>query len=366
LGCTLLNETSAEELKNELPSLELKKAILSDTILWPNGCMVKTHNFPEVDLEKLKKAVDQSFINDDPKHPNNQRAVIVVYKGEIIAEQHHSDFGPYIPQIGWSMSKSIINTMFGVLVQKRGFDIYKPAPIPEWKEANDLRSKITTDQLLRMSSGLEWDEDYTKPSPATKMLYSSINMGKYASAFDAEFDLDTKWYYSSGTSNILSRILRLELGEDYLQWPFVEIFNKIGVTSAIFEVDASNAFVGSSYIWASPRDWARLGLLYANDGVWNGERILPEGWVDYTKTPTPTAKTSHYGAQFWLNAGEADNEFETWLPDCPRDIYSMNGYEGQRVFIIPSKDLIVVTLAQTDKGDFDINAFLAGIVGSVN
>ena len=365
LGCTLLRDKTESELRAELPSIRIDQINLSDTVLWPFGTMTEVYKGNEVDIAQLNKAISNSFINNDPEKPNNQRAVVVVYKGQIVAEQHHPDFGPFSSQIGWSMSKSIINTMFGVMVKKRGFNIYDPAPVPKWKDPNDPRSKITTDQLLRMSSGLEWEEDYTKPSFATKMLYNNADMGLYASMVDSEFEPNTKWYYSSGTSNILSRILRLELGEDYLQWPFKEIFYKIGVTSAFFEVDASNAFVGSSYIWASPRDWARLGLLYSNDGVWNGERILPEGWVEYTKTPSSTANQKHYGAQFWLNAGEADNEFETWLPDCPRDIYSMNGYEGQRVFIIPSHDMVVVTMAQTDKGVFDMNAFLASVIESV-
>ena len=365
LGCTLLSDKTESELRAELPGISIAKLNLSDTILWPYGTLTTPYLGDEVDLQQLNKAISNSFINNNPERPNNQRAVVVVYKGQIIAEQHHQDFGPFTAQIGWSMSKSITSTMLAILVKKRGFNIYDPAPIPEWQDPNDPRSKITTDQLLRMSSGLEWDEDYTKPSFATKMLYDNADMGLYASTVNSEFEPDTKWYYSSGTSNILSRILRLELGEEYLQWPFKEIFNKIGVTSVFFEVDASNAFIGSSYIWASPRDWARLGLLYSNDGVWNGERILPEGWVDYTKTPTPRAEKLQYGAHFWLNAGDANDPSNRRLPDCPTDIYSMNGYEGQRVFIIPSKDMIVVTMAQTDKGDFDMNAFLASVVESV-
>lgn len=365
LGCTLIRDRSEKELRAELSSLEINPVILSDTVLWPKGRMTQAVNPVEVDMKMLNEAIELSFINNDPEHPNRQRAVVVVYKGEIIAEQHAAGFGPFTPQIGWSMSKSIINTMFGVLVQKRNFDIYKKAPIPEWKDPLDPRSNITTDHLLRMSTGLEWDEDYTKPSFATKMLYNSSDMGLYASMVDLEFFPDSNWYYSSGTSNILSRILRLELGDEYLQWPFKEIFNKIGVSSALFEVDASNAYVGSAYIWASPRDWARLGLLYLNDGVWNGERILPEGWVDYTKKPTPKSDLLQYGAQFWLNAGDKNDPSKRRLPDCPREVYSMNGYEGQRVFIIPSMEMVVVTMAQTTKGDFDMNLFLSSILESV-
>lgn len=364
LGCTLLRDLSEDELRKELSELAIEKPVLSDTVLWPLGTKVEASSPEGIDMKKLNQAIDQAFIDED--NIKKTRAVLVVYKGRIIAERYLEGFDPFTPQIGWSMSKSITSAMVGLMVKKRGFDIFAPAPIPEWKSTNDPRSKITTDQLLRMSSGLYWDENYSRESSATKMLYKSSNMGLYASSFDLADEPDSEWYYSSGTSNILSRILRLELGDDYLEWPYKEIFNKIGVSSAVFEVDASNAYVGSSYIWASPRDWARLGLLYLNDGVWNGERILPEGWVDYSRTPTPKSDMLQYGAAFWLNAGDKDDPSERRLPDCPRDIFSMNGYEGQRVFILPSQDMIVVRLGQTKKDDFDMNAFLSEIVQSVN
>ena len=366
LGCTLLVGKSEDELRKDLPGISIEKVSLSDTVLWPLGTMTLPYDSDEVDMEKLRKAIDASFVSNDPKHPNNQRAVVVVYKGQIIAEKHDPNFGPFKSQIGWSMSKSITNTMIAVLVKKRGFDIYAPAPIPEWSDPKDPRHNITTDQLLRMSSGLEWEEDYGKPSHATKMLYSAEDMGLYASSLGMDYDPDEKWLYSSGTTNILSRILKIELGDEYLQWPFKEIFQKIGISSALFEVDASNHFIGSSYIWASPRDWARLGLLYLNDGVWNGERILPEGWVEYTKTPTPPSEMQEYGAQFWLNVGAIEDPSKRTFPDCPRDVYYMDGYEGQAVYIIPSLEMVVVTTAQTDNGDFDFNAFLASIVNCVN
>ena len=275
LGCTLLIDKTEEELRDELPGIVIEKIVLSDTLLWPLGTKVESKNPDGINMDGLKSAINNAFIDEDA--PKKTRAVVVVYKGKIIAEKYAEGFAPYTPQIGWSMSKSITNTMFGVLVKKRGFDIYKPAPIPEWKKGNDPRQSITTDQLLRMSSGLDWDENYSRESAATKMLYKSADMGVYAASYEADEDPDSKWYYSSGTSNILSRILRTELGGEYLHWPYKEIFYKIGVNSAVFEVDASNAYIGSSYIWASPRDWARLGLLYLNDGVCNRERQLPEG-----------------------------------------------------------------------------------------
>jgi CubicO group peptidase (beta-lactamase class C family) len=360
LGCTLLRNRSEKKVREELRELDIEKPILSDTLLWPLGTKVELGKADNIDMMSMNKAINNAFIDEDA--PKKTRAVVVVYKGKIIAEKYATGFDPFTPQIGWSMSKSVINTMIGVLVKKRGFDIYEPAPIPEWKESGDLRAQITTDQLLRMSSGLDWDENYNRESAATNMLYTADDMGVYASSYGLDEEPDTDWYYSSGTSNILSRILRSELRDEYLQWPYKEIFYKTGVRSVVFEVDASNAYVGSSYIWASPRDWARLGLLYLNDGVWNGERILPEGWVSYSHTPTPPSEMLQYGAAFWLNVGDKDDPSNRRLPDCPQDVYSMNGYEGQRVFIIPSRDMVVIRMGQTKKDDFDMNEFLSSIL----
>jgi CubicO group peptidase (beta-lactamase class C family) len=366
LGCTLIRQRNEEEIRAELPKLDIVKPVLNDTAFWPIGTKATYETPDNIDKQKLQKVIDEAFVENDPEHPQKTRSVIIVYKGRIIAEKYTPGFDAFTPHIGWSMGKSVTNSMFGVLVQKRGFDIYKPAPIPEWADTKDPRHQITTDQLLRMSSGLEWEENYSKPSSATNMLYVEADMGKFASMQKAEKQPDQEWYYSSGTTNILSRILKLQLSDDtYFQWPYRELFYKLGVTSAVFEMDASNTFVGSSYLWASPRDWARLGLLYLNDGIWEEERILPEGWAAYSANPTPKSTMLQYGAQFWLNAGDPIDPSNRRLPDCPRDLYMMDGYESQRVYIIPSYDMVIVRLGQTKKGDFDFNEFVSGVLSAV-
>ena len=366
LGCTLVRQRSEEEIRKELPKLAIVKPFLSDTAFWPIGTKATYEAPPNVDKRKLQAVIDEAFIENDPEHLKKTRSVIIVYQGRIIAEKYTPGFDAFTPHIGWSMGKSVTNTMIGVLAQKRGFDIYKPAPIPEWEDPKDPRHQITTDQLLRMSSGLEWEEDYSKPSSATNMLYVEADMGKFSTLQKAEKEPDQEWNYSSGTTNVLSRMLRQQLGDEiYFQWPFREIFYKIGVTSAVFEMDASNTFVGSSYLWASPRDWARMGLLYLNDGVWNGDRILPEGWATYSATATPKSTMLQYGAQFWLNVGDPTDPTNRRLPDCPTDLYMMDGYESQRVYIIPSANLVIVRLGQTKKGDFDFNEFVSGVLSSI-
>ncbi|MFM7194555.1 MAG: serine hydrolase domain-containing protein, partial [Bacteroidota bacterium] len=172
--------------------------------------------------------------------------------------------------------------------------------------------------------------------------------------------------YSSGPTNIISRIVRKTIGDlDYHRFPYRRLFRKIGMNGMIVEPDPSGTFVGSSYSYAPARDWARFGLLYLHDGVWQGRRILPEGWVSYTSTPAPAALRGEYGAQWWLNAGAPGNPADRTYPDVPTDSFQCEGFDGQYVFVIPSKELVVVRLGLTQNGEFDMNGFVAGILRSI-
>ena len=184
---------------------------------------------------------------------------------------------------------------------------------------------------------------------------------------------DTKWYYSSGTTNIISRIIRQASGgtdADFFGFPKRELFDKLGMQSAVIEPDPDGVFVGSSFMYATPRDWARLGLLYLNDGVIKGERILPEGWVKYSTTPTPMAPKGEYGAQVWLNRGPANNPGQRLMPNVPVDMFSFEGFEGQQVAVIPSHKLVVVRLGITwdyEAWNYDeIDFFLSSIIKAVS
>lgn len=367
LGCTLVREKTVKELQKELPGLTINKPVLSDTVPWPMGTKIRTNNITGINMQKLKSAVDEAFREENPEMKKNTRSVVVVYNGNIILEKYAPGFKWDTPQIGWSMSKSITNAMIGILTYENKLDIYAPAPVAIWKEPGDPRHQISTDQLLRMSSGLEWEENYSKSCSATIMLYQKANMGLYAAEQSVQYEPDKEWYYSSGTTNILHLIMRDILGDKaYYELLYDKLCYKLGVRSAIFEPDASGLLVGSSYIWASARDWARFGLLYLNDGVWNGKRILPEGWVAYSTTPTPKAPQGKYGAQFWLNAGTAENPSDRVMSDVPADTYFMDGYEGQRVFITPSKNAVIVRLGQNKKGAFDYNGFLSSVLATMN
>ncbi len=354
LGATLIND----DFDISKPYLLPKRTKLNNNLSFPYGNNEpKDTAFANVNYAKLKNAVDNSFDKDGGKKKRT-RAVVVLYKDKLIAEKYDTGFTKDSKILGWSMTKSITSSAFGVLSKEGKIDIYKPAPIAEWK--NDERKIITINDLLHMNSGLEWEENYTKICDATKMLFQAEDMGKVQMDKPAQYKPNTHWYYSSGTTNLLSRILRSQFKtqQEYLDFWYSAVIDKIGMNSMIVEQDMSGTFVGSSYGWATPRDWSKFGLLYLHKGNWNGEQILDESWVKYTATPTNTSD-GKYGAQFWLNAGGK-------FPDVPRDMFYCSGYQGQMVAIIPSLDMVIVRMGvKEEEPGFDFNGFLKGIIESV-
>jgi CubicO group peptidase (beta-lactamase class C family) len=233
--------------------------------------------------------------------------------------------------------------------------------LQEWK--NDNRSALTIHNLMQMSSGLNWEENYSKPSDATNMLFKAKDAGLFASHSKLKDEPGKVFQYSSGTSNMLAWIVRNAVGDSaYYTFATERLFKKTGMHSMILEPDAGGTYVGSSYAFATARDWGRFGLLFLNDGMFNGERILPEGWTEYSSTPCEGAKIGQYGAQFWLNAGSKTDVANRTYPDVPADLFWADGYEGQNVFILPSKDLVVVKLSQSSGNYLDDNKFLADII----
>ena len=357
LGCCLIGNRSADSLRMITFTPPFNKRDGVWKLAWPNGDLKKDTIYAEIDTIKLKSAINAAFDNSN-EYIKRTAAVVVIYKGELIAEKYDKELGitPDTRIWGWSMTKSIMNAMAGVLTRQGKLNVKAIAPVPQW--SNDRRRDITINDLMHMSSGLKWDEDYSSVSSATNMLYRSADCYKVAIDVPYQKKTDSEWKYSSGTSNIISGIIRSLIGNDqvYHEFPYKEIFNKIGITSMILETDAVGNFVGSSYGHANARDWARFGLLYYNDGVWKGDTILPKGWVAYSRTPAPASK-GEYGAQFWLNRSKK-------IPDAPEDMFSCNGHRGQRVFIIPSRNLVVVRLGFSEDG-FDQNGFLKGILAAV-
>jgi len=245
------------------------------------------------------------------------------------------------------MSKSVMNALVGVLVREGRLRVDAPAPIPEWQRTGDPRARITIGHLLQMRSGLAFEENEASPrSDVMRMLFGTGDIARFVTSRGVAFAPGTHWQYSNAGTNIIAAAIRSVLRdpETYLTFPRRELFDPLGMSSAVLETDAAGTFIGSSYLYATARDWARFGTLYLRDGVWNGTRILPEGWVEYTRTPSPADGSSRYGAHFWL---EIPPEYAGVDPRLPVPALHAVGHEGQFVTIVPSRDLVIVRLGRT-------------------
>ncbi|SDQ75824.1 serine hydrolase domain-containing protein [Flagellimonas zhangzhouensis] len=351
LGAVLVND----DYNPDKMTLRPKRIQPLDTIPYPFGQAAPIDTIlPEVDMGQINKALALAFSEPEIQ---KTRTLLILYKGHLIAEKYINGFDKDTPILGWSMTKSVMATLYGILERQGKLEMDWPAPIAEWKD--DERKDITLNHLLRMQSGLAWEEDYTGISDVTRMLFLDSDMtlaqrNKKAIAKPTEI-----WNYSSGTSNLLSGILRQQFRshQEYLDFPYSSLLDKIGMYSMVLEADIAGNYVGSSYSWATTRDWARFGQLYLDKGMWNGEQLFNPEWVDYITTPTLHSNGT-YGAHFWLNA--------EWIyPDVPKDLFSCNGFEGQYVFVIPSKDLVVVRTGLAEDPYFNINEVLSTIVNAV-
>jgi CubicO group peptidase (beta-lactamase class C family) len=362
LGCTLLAEADEADVRKQKINVARRPHPEQDTIPWPSGDVNARAILWNSDTSAIEKIVDEAFAEADPGNPANTHAVVVVYRGKIIAEKYAEEFDAHSMQMGWSMAKSMTNALIGVLVKQGMLTLDAPAPVEEWQ--SDERSQITLSQLLRASSGLEWNESYFVPSSDFHTMFiRRDDKAAYAAAHKLTHPPGEFFEYSSGTTNILSRIIRRTVGDErYYRFPYDDLFSKIGMYHTLLEPDASGTFITSSCGFASARDWARLGLLFLDDGMWNGERILPEGWVRYSTTPAPAATRREYGAQMWLNLGEEGNPDNCEYPGLPHDAIIFDGFEKNYVVIVPSKQLVVVRLGVTHNRNFSIGNLVGGML----
>jgi hypothetical protein len=267
------------------------------------------------------------------------------------------------------MGKSVLSSLVGVLVKEGRLSLGRKALLPEWSAPGDPRSEITLEDLLRMRSGLDFAEVYKDPlSDVTRMLFASPSAAAFAAAKPLRTTPGTLWAYQSGTTNILSRIIRSTLeaaGEDYHLFPRRALFDPLGMR-AVPEPDAAGDFVFSSFLFASARDWARFGLLFSGDGVWEGRRLLPEGWVAFCTTPTPQSPEGRYGAHWWLGLSKEFGGKTEAARRIPKDAFHAMGHEGQALSVIPSQKLVVVRLGMSIRVDaWDHAAFLAGMLDAL-
>ena len=358
LGAVIVLEKSEEELMAD--SFKIPDPGYSqDTISWPLGDLLPESRQDGVDYKKLNSLLEEA-IDDAGEEPFKKTlGVAVVYKNELIGENYLEGYDAWTKFHGWSMTKSVTGAMAGALVEEGRLEVSAPTGIPRWE--GDDRKNITVENILHMSSGLEWVENYFTISEATVMLMQSDDMFSSVTKSQLEFDPGSHWNYSSGDANLLSGILRQAIGDrqEYLGYAYTRLFHRIGMLNTVVETDASGLFVASSFSYGSTRDWARFGLLFLNEGIFEGDTVLSPEWVEYMRTPAP-ASDGQYAATFWLKEPNPENA----LVDVPDDIFFADGFLGQRVYVIPSRKLVIVRMGYS-LSNFSVNDFLRDIIATL-
>ena len=369
VGCTLLVDSDAQTLRKQAEGISVP-SMAPRPAPWPEGDSVDLTALPAgVDRAALDRAVADSLSDETPDKAIDTRAIIVVYHGQIVAERYAPGFNKSTRFLGWSASKSVTATLVGTLIADGKLALDAPPPVPEWKDAGDPRGKITLRQLLNMSSGLEFKEPYDPGSDSTTMLFERHDMAAYAASKPLAHPPGTVWSYSSGTANILSRLAFQAAGgtlAGYEAYARAHLFDPAGMTSATFQPDETGNFVGSSYLYATARDWARFGLLYLDRGTINGQRLLSESWVDFVQVPAPADAHKGYAAQFWLNALTTPGGTARQFPHLPADYFAAEGHNDEFIAIFPSHKAVIVRLGwTTGSASFDRDKHFAAILAAL-
>jgi len=327
---------------------------------WPTGDDGAYGSFPEVDEDGLTDALDWAM-----EQEQNTRALVVVYRGKVIGERYAPGFTKNTPQISWSQGKSITAALVGILAQQGALSLEEPAPVSEWHGAGDPRNAIQVKHLMRMSSGLDFQnhglgrpESWLNTNEHFRIYFDAINVFEHAIDQPVDLPPDSAFRYRNSDPLTLGRIVKQTVearGEEYLTFPQRALFDRIGARNFVLETDPWGNFIMTGYDFGSAWDWARFGLLHLWNGVWEGERILPEGWSTFVSTPAPGARNQEYGGLFWINRNGN-------LPRVPEDAYWPSGFMGQTTMIIPSRDMVVVRLGPSPGG---YNTYLNEVVGRV-
>lgn len=311
---------------------------------WPQGARAQVN------------AAVQALIAKGELNGPGARGVAVIHRGKLIAQYYAPGFDQTTPLLGWSMTKTVTAALIGRQIQAGKLRLEQDGFWPAASPA-DGREKIKLADLLAMSSGLRFNEGYGDVSDVTRMLYLEPDMAGFVHALPLEHPVGSVWSYSSGTTVLLSRILQKTIGADSLPYAHNELFAPLGMRSAIIEADARGTLVGSSYMYASAQDWARFGQFLLQKGVWNGQQLLPSGYVDYMREAAPASMAAYgkaeYGkGQLWRRGAEGGTP-EGQNPDAaytlPDDTFWMSGHDGESIAIVPSKELVLVRLGLTPK-----------------
>jgi CubicO group peptidase (beta-lactamase class C family) len=350
-----------------------------DTAPWPTGdAPVAATELTTlgVDTTKLNALLDTAFADSGDPNGVNARGVAVVQGGKLLVLRDGTGIAPNTALHGWSMSKTVAAMLAWKKFSENGLDIDQPVVTafpagraPSWVAdwAKDDRKSITVADLLFMRDGLAIGEGYGPTGDVVQMLYGEPDMSAWAAQHPLDGTPGSSWEYLSATANILSAVTRAQFATDqeYVDFSYDSLFTPIGVTTATLQTDASGTWVGSSYLWASTADWARLGQLMLKDGSWNGARVFTPGWVALAGTPAVATGEGHgYGAQTWL-PGQPDGGECATTPGYPKDTLLMEGHWGQVVAMVPSKDAVIVRLGWSIDADFDGCRFVADLAATL-
>jgi CubicO group peptidase (beta-lactamase class C family) len=314
----------------------------ASTLPWPMGDVLPTTPLPpHIDTARLRLATDAAFANP----AGLTAAFLVVHDGRIIAERYANGAHRDMQLESWSMGKSITGTLIGRLIQMGALRLEDPAPIPQWRAApGDSRARIRVIDLMRMSSGLRFSrgspEDISGYHDHDLIYTGALDAFEFVATRPSQFPPNTRGRYRNTDPLLLGLIIRNAVrarGAEYFSWPQRALFDKIGIRRQVLETDPYGNFLLSGYDYGTARNWARLGMLYLNDGVWNGERLLPEGWTKFVSSPASAWSDSAYGGMVWVNAAGQ------W-PMLPRDAFAFRGAGGQDTYVIPSRRLVVVRM----------------------
>jgi CubicO group peptidase (beta-lactamase class C family) len=352
---------------------------VNSALPWPEGeAVLPVSAWPQgVQVQALQKVVDQAFVGAGDPKAANARGVAVVHQGRLLVHQEAPGFENGTALHGWSMAKTVTGMLAYKLFSQTGLamdtkvvDAFLPGRAPAWVEAwrQDERQPITVADLMFMRDGLASTEDYQPWGSVPQMLWGAPDVAAWAASHPVEVPAATRWRYLSATSNMLAAVARGRFKSDaeYWAYPHQALFAPIGARSATMETDTSGNWVGSSYVWASVGDWARLGQLMLQDGQWQGRQVLPKGWLQFASTASmPVGEGAGYGAQSWLIGQPESGECRSY-PRIPVDTIAMQGHWGQLVAIVPSKKVVVVRLGWTfKKQQFNECQFLSEVLASL-
>jgi CubicO group peptidase (beta-lactamase class C family) len=366
LGCYLDHGGAVADIS--VPAPDVKAALLPD---------IAGPSIVEPQTPQLAAALDRAFAEPDKSTPRNTRAVVILKDGRVIAERYADGIGIDTPLLGFSATKSVISALAGILVRKGALRLHEPVSIAAWQGPGDERGAITLDHLLRHTAGLALGSSLqaslaSAREPVNRMKFMEPDMAAYAKSMPLETTPGAAWNYHDGNTVILAHLIRQATGgraADMMRFARQELFEPLGMRNVTLEFDASGNAEGSSQLLASARDWARFGQPYLNDGMAGGKRILPEGWVKYSATPTPSAWVGQ-GAGFWTNLGDSFGATYRTERGWPRDAFFAKGTIGQYVIIVPSERLVIVRLGRSPNwppeadGVFDLVRDVVAATGS--